>query len=31
VVAPAGTPGEIVTRVNREIGEFLKSADIQQR
>ena len=31
VVAPVGTPGEIVTRVNREIGEFLKSPEIQQR
>src|SRR5215467_2521200 len=31
VVAPAGTPPDIVARVNREIGEFLKSPDIQQR
>src|SRR5882672_6907167 len=31
VVAPAGTPGEIVARVNREIGEFLKGPEIQQR
>jgi tripartite-type tricarboxylate transporter receptor subunit TctC len=31
VVAPAGTPAEIVARVNREIGEFLKSPEIQQR
>ncbi len=31
VVAPAGTPGEIVARINREIGEFLKSPEIQQR
>ena len=31
MVAPVGTPGEIVTRVNREIGEFLKSPEIQQR
>src|SRR5262245_17614779 len=31
VVAPAGTPPDIVTRVNREIGEFLKGPDIQQR
>src|SRR5215467_2548313 len=31
VVAPTGTPAEIVTRVNREIGEFLKSREIQQR
>ncbi len=31
VVAPAGTPAEIVARVNREIGEFLKGPEIQQR
>jgi tripartite-type tricarboxylate transporter receptor subunit TctC len=31
VVAPAGTPNEIVLRLNREIGEFLKGAEIQQR
>ena len=31
VVAPSGTPPDIVARVNREIGEFLKSPDIQQR
>jgi tripartite-type tricarboxylate transporter receptor subunit TctC len=31
VVAPAATPAEIVARVNREIGEFLKSSEIQQR
>jgi tripartite-type tricarboxylate transporter receptor subunit TctC len=31
VVAPAGTPGEIVVRVNREIGEFLKSPEVQRR
>jgi tripartite-type tricarboxylate transporter receptor subunit TctC len=31
IVAPAGTPPEIVTRVNREIGEYLKGAEIQQR
>jgi tripartite-type tricarboxylate transporter receptor subunit TctC len=31
VVAPAGTPPDIVARVNREIGEFLKSPEIQQR
>src|SRR5262249_30725498 len=31
VVAPAATPGEIVARVNHEIGEFLKSPEIQQR
>ena len=31
VVAPAGTPGDIVARLNHEIGEFLKNPDIQQR
>jgi tripartite-type tricarboxylate transporter receptor subunit TctC len=31
VVAPAGTPPDIVARINREIGEFLKNPDIQQR
>jgi len=31
VVAPTGTPSDIIMRVNREIGEFLKNRDIQQR
>lgn len=31
VVAFAGTPTEIVARLNREIGEFLKGAEIRQR
>jgi len=31
VVAPAGTPPEIVAKVNREIGDFLKGPEIQQR
>jgi tripartite-type tricarboxylate transporter receptor subunit TctC len=31
VVAPTGTPSDIVARVNREIGEFLKNPEIQQR
>ena len=31
VVAPAGTPADIITRLNREIGEYLKGSDIQQR
>jgi tripartite-type tricarboxylate transporter receptor subunit TctC len=31
VVAPAGTPPDIVARLNREIGEFLKGSEIQQR
>jgi tripartite-type tricarboxylate transporter receptor subunit TctC len=31
VVAPAGTPPDVIARVNREIGEFLKGPEIQQR
>jgi tripartite-type tricarboxylate transporter receptor subunit TctC len=31
VVAPAGTSPDIVVRMNREIGEFLKGREIQQR
>ena len=31
VVAPAGAPQEIVQRMNREVGEFLKGEDIQKR
>ena len=31
IVAPAGTPADIVARLNREIAEYLKSPDIQQR
>jgi tripartite-type tricarboxylate transporter receptor subunit TctC len=31
VVAPTGTPPEIVARVNREIGAFLEGPDIQKR
>jgi len=31
VVAPAGTPADIVLKVNREIGEFLKDPAIQQK
>lgn len=31
VVAPAGTPSSVVTRLNREIGQYLKGPDIQQR
>jgi tripartite-type tricarboxylate transporter receptor subunit TctC len=31
VVAPAGTPSDIVARLNREIGEYLKGSEIQQR
>jgi tripartite-type tricarboxylate transporter receptor subunit TctC len=31
IVAPAGTPAEIVERINREVGEFLKGPEIQKR
>jgi len=31
VVAPAGIPADIVVRLNREIGEYLKGPEIQQR
>ncbi len=31
VVAPTGTPADVVTRVNREIGAYLKGPDIQER
>jgi tripartite-type tricarboxylate transporter receptor subunit TctC len=31
VVAPAGTPPDMVARLNREIGEYLKGPDVQQR
>jgi tripartite-type tricarboxylate transporter receptor subunit TctC len=31
VVAPAGTPAEIVARLNQAIGEYLKGPDIQAR
>jgi len=31
MVAPAGTPADIVVRVNREIGEFLKGGEIRER
>jgi tripartite-type tricarboxylate transporter receptor subunit TctC len=31
VVAPAGTPVYIVSRLNREIGEYLKGPEIQKR
>ena len=31
VVAPAGVPASIVTRMNKEIGEFLKGDDIRKR
>jgi tripartite-type tricarboxylate transporter receptor subunit TctC len=31
VMAPTGTPAEVVARVNRQIGEFLKGPGIQER
>jgi tripartite-type tricarboxylate transporter receptor subunit TctC len=31
IAAPAGTSGDIVDKVNREVGEFLKSPDIRKR
>jgi tripartite-type tricarboxylate transporter receptor subunit TctC len=31
VVAPTGTPAPVVARLNREIGEYLKGAEIQQK
>jgi tripartite-type tricarboxylate transporter receptor subunit TctC len=31
VVAPAGIPADIILRLNRDIGEYLKGPEIQQR
>ena len=31
IVAPAGTPAEIIARLNREIDQYLKGPEIQQR
>jgi tripartite-type tricarboxylate transporter receptor subunit TctC len=31
VVAPAGTPAEVVTRLNREIARYLENREIQER
>jgi len=31
VVAPAGTPGAIVSRLNNEIGQILRATDVQQQ
>jgi tripartite-type tricarboxylate transporter receptor subunit TctC len=31
MVAPTGTPGQVVARLNAEIGDYLKSSEIQQR
>jgi tripartite-type tricarboxylate transporter receptor subunit TctC len=31
IVAPAGTPADIVARLNRAIAEYLKGPEIQQR
>jgi tripartite-type tricarboxylate transporter receptor subunit TctC len=31
IVAPAGTPGDVIARLNREIGLYLAGPDIQER
>jgi tripartite-type tricarboxylate transporter receptor subunit TctC len=31
IVAPSGAPGEVIARLNREIAEYLKRTDIQER
>jgi tripartite-type tricarboxylate transporter receptor subunit TctC len=31
IVAPSGTPAEVVARLNREIGQYLKGPEIQER
>ncbi len=31
VVAPAGTPADVVRRLNREIDDYLKGPEVQQR
>ena len=31
IVAPAGTPAEVVARLNREIARYLEGTDVQQR
>jgi tripartite-type tricarboxylate transporter receptor subunit TctC len=31
IVAPARTPSEVVMRLNREVGQYLKGADVQER
>ena len=31
MVAPAGTPPDILARLNREIDQFLRKPDVQQR
>jgi tripartite-type tricarboxylate transporter receptor subunit TctC len=31
IVAPSGTPAEVVARLNREIGQYLNGSDIQER
>ena len=31
IVAPAGTPTDVITRLNGAIGEYLKGPDVQQR
>jgi tripartite-type tricarboxylate transporter receptor subunit TctC len=31
IVAPVGTPASVVARVNQEVGEYLKTPELQQR
>jgi tripartite-type tricarboxylate transporter receptor subunit TctC len=31
VVAPAGTPADVIARLNHEIGEYLSGPEIQQK
>jgi tripartite-type tricarboxylate transporter receptor subunit TctC len=31
VLAPAGTPEEVLTRLNREIGEIVKTPEVKER
>jgi tripartite-type tricarboxylate transporter receptor subunit TctC len=31
IVAPAGTPADVVARLNREIAKYLQAPEIQQR
>ena len=31
IVAPAGTPADAIARLNREIGQYLKGPNIQER
>ena len=31
IVAPTGTPAEVIVRLNRAIGQYLEGPDIQKR